>query len=398
MGSGGDCGDDNAWMFSARLPAVIPVTRMPVVVPLTRRFAVPFWAIILAAVAGSVLTGSLAATLWPWNYHGKTTGIAALQPQSNDVSNAESAPNAPLATDEVTNLDLSLASLNTTNLGPADPNTTDVTPAKPSTAGATAVAVPATPVPVPVEVPAAPVPVPEMLPATPVPAKSATSDPAQTVLDACRMKSSGPLLVQSVQRTVLRADEPASLGLTINGALDGTQLLICGFAANSVFSAGRSVDESTWTIPAPMIADATIIPPHGFTGPMDLVVTLVNGDKGLVDRKTVYLQWLPRQAASQVPAPPRRDFANHDSLLSYGVHLKAVGNLTDARQIFGRVAQAGDPRGAFMLAETYDPISLAKHQLLPANSDIELARVWYRKATELGSPDAPGRLDRLTNW
>jgi hypothetical protein len=388
MDSGGDCNDDNAWMFSPRLPAVIPLSRVPVVVPLTRRFAIPFWAIILAAVVGSVLTGSLAATLWPWNYYSQTTGAAAVQTRGNDVLNAENVADSPSSATDVSKIDLSLPSLNTANLSPANLKTTDVSPVRPvtvPTAVLTSVAVPAV------------VPALNTVPTT-VPVKPATAEPAQTALDACHMKPSGPLLVQSVQRTMLRADEPASLGLTVNGILDGTQVLICGFAANSVFSAGRSVDENTWTIPVSMIADATIIPPRGFTGPMDLAVTLVNGEKSLVDRKTVYLQWLPRQAAVQVPPPPRHDFPNHDSLLGYGVHLKAVGNLTDARQIFSRVAQAGDPRGAFMLAETYDPISLAKHQLLPANSDIELARVWYRKATELGSPDALGRLDRLTNW
>jgi hypothetical protein len=142
-----------------------------------------------------------------------------------------------------------------------------------------------------------------------------------------------------------------------------------------------------------------IMPPRGFVGPMDIGVMLVNTDKSLADRKVVHLQWLPQaQPAPQTPATPLHDFGKHDTLLSYAAHLKAIGNLADARQIFNRVAQAGDPRGAFMLAESYDPISLAKHQLLPKDSDLELARIWYRKAFDLGSPDAPGRLDRLTNW
>jgi TPR repeat protein len=69
-----------------------------------------------------------------------------------------------------------------------------------------------------------------------------------------------------------------------------------------------------------------------------------------------------------------------------------------ARGVFQRLAQAGDSRAAFLLAETYDPISLAKRQLLPPESDPELARIWYRKASEGGSPEANARLDRLSNW
>jgi TPR repeat protein len=36
--------------------------------------------------------------------------------------------------------------------------------------------------------------------------------------------------------------------------------------------------------------------------------------------------------------------------------------------------------------------------LLPPESDLALARTWYRKAFDLGSQDANGRLERLTTW
>jgi len=41
---------------------------------------------------------------------------------------------------------------------------------------------------------------------------------------------------------------------------------------------------------------------------------------------------------------------------------------------------------------------LAKRQLLPPESNLELARSWYRKASDLGSQEANARLERLLNW
>jgi hypothetical protein len=81
-----------------------------------------------------------------------------------------------------------------------------------------------------------------------------------------------------------------------------------------------------------------------------------------------------------------------------GKLLQAAGNLSLARGIFLRLAQAGNPHAALLYAESYDPISLAKRQLWPPDSDLALARIWYRKAYDLGSPEAKARLERLSAW
>jgi TPR repeat protein len=194
--------------------------------------------------------------------------------------------------------------------------------------------------------------------------------------------------------TVLPAEAPASLGLRVDSAPDGARLVICGFAAKSLFSAGRAIDEKTWTMPVSDVADATLLPPQGFVGPMNLVVVLLNPDMSLADRRSLHLQWLPQTLGKQ--AMPR--IAEVNQQLEEGKRHQAAGDLAGARAIFLRLAQSGDSRAAFLLAETYDPISLAKHQLLPPDSDLEKARLWYRRASERGSPEANSRLERLANW
>jgi hypothetical protein len=212
--------------------------------------------------------------------------------------------------------------------------------------------------------------------------------------DACRVSFPAPQLVVHGPPTVLPAGTVASLGLAVDGASDGAQVVICGFAAKSVFSAGQSIDEKTWTMAISDAADATLIPPQGFAGPMKLVVALLKADTSLADRRMLHLQWLPPAPG----APAMLQVAEVNERLEEGKRLRAMGNLPLARGIFLRYAQAGDARAAFLLAESYDPISLAKRQLLPPESDPELARIWYRKALDFGAQEAISRLERLSNW
>lgn len=221
-----------------------------------------------------------------------------------------------------------------------------------------------------------------------------TAVPAAIVDDTCHRSFPSPRIVASGPPTVMPADAAAALGLTVEGARDGAQLVICGLAAKSVVTAGRSLDETTWVLPVSEIADATLLPPRGFVGPMKLAVVLVNPDRSLADRQTLQLQWLPQTPG--LPVAPR--MAEVNGQLEEGRRLKAAGNLAAARAIFQRLASSGDSRAAFLLAETYDPISLAKLQLPPPDADVEKARLWYRRASEKGSAEANSRLERLSNW
>jgi TPR repeat protein len=76
-----------------------------------------------------------------------------------------------------------------------------------------------------------------------------------------------------------------------------------------------------------------------------------------------------------------------------GAELLVNGDVAAARLMYLRAAEAGEAVAAFALAETYDPLVLAKGGVPP---DVALARAWYEKARELGSAMAPERLDRLT--
>ena len=211
---------------------------------------------------------------------------------------------------------------------------------------------------------------------------------------ACQATFRAPQLVMSTQQpTLLPAGEPASLGLTTDAAPAGAQLIVCGFAPTSVISAGHSIDDRTWILPVSELTYASLVPPRGYIGLMRLGVVLANPDQSIADRRTLNLQWLPPTPATPQPA----EVAEANPHLEEGKRLKAAGNLPLARGIFMRYAKE-DARAAFLLAETYDPISLSRRQLLPPDSDIAAARLWYRRASELGLRDANVRLERLASW
>jgi TPR repeat protein len=81
-----------------------------------------------------------------------------------------------------------------------------------------------------------------------------------------------------------------------------------------------------------------------------------------------------------------------------GEELMANGDIIAARMMFQRAAKAGDPAGAFALAETYDPMVLSRLHLRGGiTPDVALARSWYERAMQLGSVAAPDRIVKLTH-
>jgi len=97
-------------------------------------------------------------------------------------------------------------------------------------------------------------------------------------------------------------------------------------------------------------------------------------------------------------APARRiDPDELDALLKRAKGLLAIGDITSARLLLERAADAQEAEAALMLAGTYDPQVLGSQDLRSVAPDATAARVWYQKAAQLGSADAKRRLGQLQN-
>ena len=83
------------------------------------------------------------------------------------------------------------------------------------------------------------------------------------------------------------------------------------------------------------------------------------------------------------------------ALLARGDVLFTKGDLLAARLFYERAADGGDGQAAFKLGETFDPIFLGRAHLRGARGDWSMALSWYRRARDLGLPEAEILLQSL---
>jgi hypothetical protein len=233
-------------------------------------------------------------------------------------------------------------------------------------------------------------------------------------------------LVVSMPTSPFPTDEIAPLGVAIYGTGPRGDVVIGGYAPGSTFTTGQALSRSAWVLSPSQVDGTAITPPTGFVGAMDLLFELRLADGRVLDRKRARLEWSAPPVASAnvasvappslgaaagaagaegsaatpaVADTPSRTLSSVElaALLKRGNELVANGDLVGARLVFERAAQAGDSRAALALASTYDPLvleHLGERGLAP---DVAMARFWYEKAKELGSKEAPQRLQVLVS-
>jgi hypothetical protein len=101
----------------------------------------------------------------------------------------------------------------------------------------------------------------------------------------------------------------------------------------------------------------------------------------------------PQSAAEQQPLTPMQ--ARALGFIARGQELFGEGNVSSARLLFKRAADAGLAYGALFLGQTYDPNELALYQVRGLGGDPVEAKRWYEKAYALGAPEADELLRRL---
>jgi hypothetical protein len=84
-----------------------------------------------------------------------------------------------------------------------------------------------------------------------------------------------------------------------------------------------------------------------------------------------------------------------DAMLERADGFIKSGDLSSARLLLRRAAEAGDMGAAFRLAGTFDPNVLKELGLRDSTPDLSQARLWYSRAAKLGSTQAARRLQQL---
>ena len=96
-------------------------------------------------------------------------------------------------------------------------------------------------------------------------------------------------------------------------------------------------------------------------------------------------------------APPARRMDSDElaALMTRAKAFLASGDISPARLLLQRAAEAQEASAALMLAQTYDPTVLGTQDIRNITPDPVLARSWYQRAAQLGSADAQRRLSQL---
>jgi hypothetical protein len=100
----------------------------------------------------------------------------------------------------------------------------------------------------------------------------------------------------------------------------------------------------------------------------------------------------PQIAAPAVSPLP---LAVRQTLLRRGDLMFGLGDVSAARLLFARAAEAGIGTAALKLGDTYNPAVLAERRLRGIRPDPAEAEAWYRKAEALGEAQAGERLKNL---
>jgi hypothetical protein len=99
-----------------------------------------------------------------------------------------------------------------------------------------------------------------------------------------------------------------------------------------------------------------------------------------------------RQAAPAAPSMPAAMIA---ALVRRGDEMLALGDVSAARLLYERAANAGSAAAAVAAGRTYDPAVLSAIGAREIRPDPAAAAAWYRRAAALGDPGAATLLHRL---
>ncbi len=103
----------------------------------------------------------------------------------------------------------------------------------------------------------------------------------------------------------------------------------------------------------------------------------------------------PEAPAPVAPPVPQLTAGELATLMARGRRFIESGDFSSARPVYRRAAEAGYAEAAIALGETYDPQTLAERGAVGMSANVEQARHWYERARDMGSLEAPTRLERL---
>ena len=241
------------------------------------------------------------------------------------------------------------------------------------------------------------------------PGAPATSDVAGAPAAGKQQEQSAAIPRLIVEDRRANVNEPLLLGLSLDSASGGEFLLIKGLDAATRLSVGTLIGPNSWRVSELDLGNLFVYAPKDYVGTMDAVVDLHTTDDRKVDSQRIRLEWTPVAFSghADVPVSPDRPpvQAAPEKLkiqpeeiavwLQRGKDMLKLGDVSAARLVLQRAAEADNAEAALLLASTFDPIELRELGVMGFPPDISQALSWYLKASALGSDEAKRRIERF---
>ena len=226
-----------------------------------------------------------------------------------------------------------------------------------------------------------------------------------------------PRLIVQDRRAYI--NEPLLLGLSLAGATGREYVILKGVGEQMRFSAGQPMEPNSWRLTAFDLGNVFAYSPKDHVGVTSVVVDLHAADDRRLSSQVFRLEWIPLTLASRgdliaqpdqpVPQSPEiqlklepeelgklvRRGEEIAMLVRRGQDMLKLGDISAARLVLRRAAEAGSSQAALMLGSTFDPLTLREFGVVGFASDLDQAVSWYEKALALGSGEAQQRIDRL---
>lgn len=192
----------------------------------------------------------------------------------------------------------------------------------------------------------------------------------------------------------LEALKPARLDLQVRPAealQESYILILAGLPANAALSGASRMGADSWLLSPGALQQIEIMVPEWSTTTIEVRAELRRTNGAVAARSKLWLAVPP-------PATPQGAVLSESAvkeMVKNGDRLLSRGDVAAARALYERAAAMGSAQAALALGSTYDPRRLWSLGVFGMVGNKERAQHWYRRAAELGHPEAKSRISAL---
>ncbi|NJO21665.1 MAG: sel1 repeat family protein [Sphingomonadales bacterium] len=169
-------------------------------------------------------------------------------------------------------------------------------------------------------------------------------------------------------------------------------LILSGLPSGSGLTGAERISSDSWLLTADAPARLEITIPEWSASLIEVGVELRRTNGTFAAGTTAWLLVAPPVAPKQAQ---KSDPMAMKELLDKGNQHLSKGDVVAARAVYERAVDLGSAAAALNLGSTYDPNRLWSLGVFGMVGNKERARLWYRRADQLGHPEAKERIRLL---